>query len=131
MHVVVDVRHDIPKIMFVLLPLFALYVSWFYSRKTYYYVNHAIFTVHYHCFIFLLFLVFMGLGKLIPGEWSEVILTLLSLILAFVYLVIALHGMYRQSFWLCLGKAVAISLLYFITISLANMLLGAYAFLTI
>jgi hypothetical protein len=131
MHVVVDVRHDIPKIMFVLLPLFALYVSWFYSRKQYYYVNHAIFTVHYHCFIFLLFLLFMGIGKLIPGEWSEVILTLLSLLLAFVYLVAALHGMYRQSFWLSLGKAMAISLLYFITISLANMLLGAYAFLTI
>jgi hypothetical protein len=130
MHVEVDVSHDIPKIMFVLLPLFALYVSWFYSRKQYYYVNHAIFTVHYHCFIFLLFLVLMGLDKLIPGDWAGIILTMLSPILAFIYLVAALHGMYRQSFWLCLGKAMVISLLYFITISLANMLLGIYAFLT-
>ena len=131
MHVEVDVSHDIPKIMFVLLPLFALYVGWFYSRKQYYYVNHAIFTVHYHCFIFLLFLVLMGLDKLIPGDWAGIILTLLSPILAFFYLVAALHGMYRQSFWLSLGKAMAISLLYFITISVANMLLGIYAFLSI
>jgi len=131
MHVEVDVHHDIPKIMFVLLPLFALYVSWFYSRKQYYYVNHAIFTVHYHCFIFLLFLVFMGIGKLISNDWTELILTSLALILAFIYLVAALHGMYRQSFWLCLGKAALIFLLYFITISVANMLLGVYAFLTI
>ena len=131
MHVEVDVSHDIPKIMFVLLPLLALYVGWFYSRKKYYYVNHAIFAVHYHCFVFLLFLVFLGLGKVIPGDWTELILMMLSLILAFIYLVVALHGMYRQSFWLSLGKAVAISLLYFITMSLANMLLGIYAFLTI
>ena len=131
MHVEVDVSHDIPKIMFVLLPLFAVYVGWFYSRKQYYYVNHVIFTVHYHCFIFLSFLVFMGLDKLIPGDWADIILTLLSLLLAFIYLVAALYGMYRQSFWLSLGKAMAISLLYFITISLANMLLGVYAFLTI
>jgi hypothetical protein len=131
MHVEVDVSHDIPKIMFVLLPLFALYVGWFYSRAQYYYVNHAIFTVHYHCFMFLLFLVFMGLDKLIPGDWAEVILTMLSLLLAFIYLVAALHGMYRQSFWLSLGKAMALSVLYFITISVANILLGIYAFLTI
>jgi hypothetical protein len=117
--------------MFVLLPLFALYVGWFYSRKQYYYVNHAIFTVHYHCFSFLLFLVFMGLDKLIPGDRTSLILGLLALVLAFIYLVAALHGMYRQSFWLSLGKAIVIFLLYFITISVANMLLGAYAFLTI
>jgi len=131
MHVEVDVHHDIPKIMFVVLPLFALYVGWFYSRKQYYYVNHAIFTVHYHCFIFLLFLVLLGLDKLIPGDWTSIILTTLSLILAFIYLVAALYGMYRQSFWLSLGKAIVLSVLYFITISLANMLLGVYAFLTI
>jgi Protein of unknown function (DUF3667) len=131
MHVEVDVSHDIPKIMFVLLPLFALYISWFYSRKQYYYVNHAIFTVHYHCFIFLLFLVFLGLGKLIPGDWAQVILSVLSMLLAFIYLVAALHGMYRQSFWLSLGKAMVFSLLYFITISVANILLGIYAFLSI
>jgi Protein of unknown function (DUF3667) len=130
-HVEVDVRHDIPKIMFVLLPLFALYVGWFYSRKEYYYVNHAIFTVHYHCFSFLLFLVFMGLDKLIPGDRTSLVLGLLALLLAFIYLVAALHGMYRQSFWFSLGKAIVIFLLYFITISVANMLLGAYAFLTI
>jgi hypothetical protein len=131
MHVEVDVHHDIPKIMFALLPLFALYVGWFYSRKQYYYVNHAIFTVHYHCFIFLLFLVFMRLDKLIPGDRASIILMIIALFLAFIYLVAALHGMYRQSFLVSLGKAMAISLLYFITISLANMLLGAYAFLTI
>jgi hypothetical protein len=129
MHVEVDVHHDIPKIMFLLLPLFALYVSWFYSRKTYFYVNHAIFTVHFHCFVFLLSLLLLLLDKLIPGDWTSIILGLLSFILVFVYLVAALHGMYRQSFWRSLLKGLGISLLYFITIVVANSLLMVIGFM--
>ncbi|HEY4112161.1 DUF3667 domain-containing protein [Puia sp.] len=130
-HIAIDISHDIPKLMFVLLPLFALYVGWFYSRKTYFYVNHAIFSVHYHSFVFLLFGFFLLPGKLIPGEWTEIIFAVLSLILAFVYLVAALHGMYRQSFWLTLFKGLGIALLYFVTLALASTLLmiGAYIWL--
>jgi hypothetical protein len=128
MHVEVDIHHDIPKIMFALLPLFALFVGWFYNRKQYFYVNHAIFSVHYHCFIFLLFLVLLLLDKVIPGDGSSIILALLAPISAFIYLVAALRGMYRQSFLLTLGKGIAIGLLYFLTICIANTLLMVIAF---
>jgi hypothetical protein len=130
-HIEVDISHDIPKLMFILLPLFALYVGWFYSREKYYFVNHAIFSVHYHSFVFLLFLVFHLLGKLIPGEWTEPILALVSLILSFVYLVAALHGMYGQSFWQGLFKGLGIAFLYILTLTIASTLLtvGAYVFL--
>jgi hypothetical protein len=129
MHIEVDIHHQLPKIMFVLLPLFALYVGWFYPRKGYYYVNHAIFSVHYHCFLFLMFLVLLLLDKLIPGDTASLILAALSPVPAFIYLVAALHGMYGQSFWLCLGKGLTISLLYFITLVVANTLLMIGAFL--
>jgi hypothetical protein len=131
MHIEVDVHHDIPKVMFVLLPLFALYVGWFYRKKGYYYVNHAIFSVHFHCFIFLLFLVLLLLDKLIPGDTASLILAGIAPIAALIYLVAALHGAYRQSFWLSLGKGLAISLLYFITIAVANMALMIAAFIGI
>lgn len=123
LHLEVDVRHDIPKIMFFLLPLFALYVGWFYSRKKYYYVNHAIFSVHFHSFAFLLFLFLMLLDLLIPGELTGMILAFIAVIFVFGYLVAALRGMYRQSFWLSLAKGIAISALYFITLALASTLL--------
>jgi len=119
----VDIRHDIPKIMFILLPLFALYVGWFYNRRKYYYVNHVIFSVHFHCFVFLLFLFFLLLNAIIPWEWTGVILTAIAPIVAFIYLVAALHGMYGQSFWVSLGKAVAISLIYFLTFAIISTLL--------
>jgi Protein of unknown function (DUF3667) len=128
-HIEVDVSHDIPKIMFFILPLFALYVSWFYSRKKYYYVNHAIFSVHFHCFIFILFLFLLLLAKIIPGEWAGLILVAIAPIPVLVYLVAALYGMYRQSFWLSLGKGLAISVLYLITLSLASTLLMIITFI--
>ena len=127
MHLEVDVRHDIPKIMFVLLPLFAVYVGWFYSRKKYYYVNHAIFSVHFHSFAFLFFLFLLLLNWLISNEWVGLILTAIAPIPLFVYLVAALHGMYGQSFWRTLGKGLAISILYAITFSLASTLLMVLA----
>ena len=131
LHIEVDISHEIPKLMFVLLPLFALYVGWFYSRKKYYYVNHAIFSVHYHSFVFLLLLFFSLLIKLIPGDWTPIVLGLLAMLLSFVYLVAALHGMYGQSFWLTLAKGIGITLLYIITLALSSTLLmiGAYIFL--
>lgn len=130
-HIEVDISHDIPKLMFILLPLFALYVGWFYSRKKYYYVNHAIFSVHYHSFIFLLFLVFLLLARLIPAIGFQIALALLSLILTFVYLVAALHGMYGQSVGRSLLKGMGIAFLYSLTLGTASTLLmiGAYILL--
>ncbi|HEX3935777.1 MAG TPA: DUF3667 domain-containing protein [Puia sp.] len=127
LHLEVDIRHDIPKVMFILLPLFAVYVGWFYDRKKYYYVNHAIFSVHYHSFVFLFFLFLLLLNWLIPGEWVGLILTALAPIPLLIYLVVALHGMYGQSFWRTLLKGLAIALLYSITFSLASTLLMVLA----
>ena len=128
-HLEEDVQHTIPKIMFVLLPVFALFVGWFYSRKKYFYVQHAIFSVHFHSFVFLLFLLFLLLSKIIPGDWTGLILAGISLLLVFVYLVTALHGMYGQSFWLSLFKAFVISLLYVLSIILAMGLVVVFSFL--
>jgi hypothetical protein len=130
-HIEVDISHDVPKLMFLLLPLFALYVGWFYSRKRYFYVNHAIFSVHFHSFVFLLMLFFILLSKLIPGDWIDIILGLSAIILAFIYLVAALHGMYGQSFWYGLLKGIGISLLYVLTLGIAStiLMIGAYVFL--
>jgi hypothetical protein len=120
LHLEVNVQHDIPKIMFVLLPLFALYVGWFYPRKKYYYVNHAIFSVHFHSFVFLFFLFLLLLSIVMPWHWAGIILAAISPLPIFVYLVAALRGMYGQSVGLSFLKAVAISLLYSITLSVAS-----------
>jgi hypothetical protein len=131
LHLEVNVQHDIPKIMFIVLPLFAIYVGWFYSRKKYYYVNHAIFSIHFHSFVFLLFLFLLFLNAVIPGERSGLILAVIAPVPVFIYLVAALRGMYRQSWGLSLLKGLSITLLYMITMSLASTLLMVGTFFLI
>jgi len=118
-HKEVDIRHDMPKVMFVLLPLFALYVGWFYSRKKYYYVQHAIFSVHFHCFYFLLFLVLLLVGKLIPGDWYEFLSPMVAVAAGYFYLVVALRNRFQQSWIMSFLKGTAIAALYVVTVMVA------------
>jgi hypothetical protein len=108
-HKEVDIRHDIPKVMFVLLPLFALYVGWLYSRKKYYYVQHAIFSVHFHCFYFLLFLVLLLVGILIRTDWYELLSPMVAVVAGYFYLVVALRNRFRQSWMTSFLKGTAIA----------------------
>lgn len=48
----------VPKLMFVLLPLYALLLKGLYFRSGRYYVEHFVFSLHVHAFLFLLFLLF-------------------------------------------------------------------------
>jgi hypothetical protein len=129
-HIEGDVRHTIPKLMFVLLPLFALYIGWFHSRKKYYYVQHAIFSIHFHSFVFLLLLVSILLTKLfaggLPGGFG---VAGLAMILVCTYLVVALRNAYQQAIGWALLKAIAVSLIYLLTIILALGVLEAMIFL--
>ena len=128
MHIEHNLQHSIPKIMFVLLPLFAWFVSWFYNRKKYYYVQHAIFTIHFHSFLFLLFMVVMLVTK--PMESYQAIMwtVFASYLLVYVYLVAALRGMYQQAVWLSALKGLAIGLLYLLAIMVTIMSMLAWAF---
>jgi hypothetical protein len=128
MHIEQNLQHSIPKIMFVLLPLFAWFVSWFYSRKKYYYVQHAIFTIHYHSFLFLLFMVVLLITKPITSPQAMMWIILGAYLLAYVYLVAALRGMYQQTVWLSALKGLTIGLLYLLAIMVTVMSMIAWAF---
>ncbi len=57
--------HSFPYILFVSLPLFALFLKLLYIRnKNYFFVDHGIFLIHLYIFTFILMLVFMGLEEL-------------------------------------------------------------------
>jgi Protein of unknown function (DUF3667) len=107
-------QHMIPKLMFFFLPLFALFLKLFYSKKKYFYTDHAIFSLHFHCAVFLLFLIFDLLGMAIPALGSYV--GLLEFLLAVVYLVIALRNVYEQSWLVSISKAIALSVIYSLVI---------------
>ncbi|WP_440132720.1 DUF3667 domain-containing protein [Chitinophaga sancti] len=99
-------QHNYPKMMFVLLPLFALYLKWFYQRrKKWFYADHAIFSLHFHTFFFIFYLFTTILDWLFNVDF----ISLAGLVVIFIYLMQALKRIYGgKSFW----KAFSLVLVY-------------------
>lgn len=56
--------HNIPKILFIIMPFFAFFLWIFHSKKRWYYFDHGIFTLHYFSFLLLIFLVLFIINKI-------------------------------------------------------------------
>lgn len=111
-------------LMFVLMPLAALLLKGVYFRQRRYYIGHLIFTIHVHCFAFLLFLVqqLLDLLPLLRGTkgWLTWLLPL--------YFVVALHTFYQQSWGKTLGKTLLLGLAYSFILMLSLMVVSVIGF---
>jgi len=106
--------HNIPKMMFVLLPLFALLMKWIYDKKKWLYADHAIFAIHLHSFAFIVGL----LGFILDLIFHTDTFVSIAWWLFFGYLTLALYNNYKQSLGKSLLKAVFLFVTYFIAIAL-------------
>ncbi len=91
--------HKMPTLFFISLPLFAFILHLLYIRhKKYYYVNHAIFSVHYYIFCFINLLFYFAADKLKAiTNWDVFSYTKTILMLAVLfYLYKAMRNYYRQ-----------------------------------
>ena len=120
------VNHNLPKIMFVLLPIFALLLKLLYIRRRVYFVDHAVFSLHFHAFAFILFLLAFLLTlifkKLSLGGWIVLILLL--------YLFFALRKVHKQSVMKTLTKIFLLLISYSVFIGIVLILLIVYAAMT-
>jgi hypothetical protein len=82
------------KILFYLLPIFALLLKLLYVRKDFYYSEHLVFSIYYYNFFYLAATLFL-LVKYIPvvGGWLDAVIVIWIII----YLPIAMKRMYLQS----------------------------------
>jgi hypothetical protein len=110
-------------VLFLLLPFFALLLKAAYFRSRTLYAAHAIFSLHEHTFVFLLFTLFRLLG-FIPhlGLWRGVLLVALP-----IHLVLALKRVYGQGWPLTLVKAAAIGMVH--SLATLAILLGTIFFI--
>ena len=102
--------------VFLLLPLFAIYLQLAYRRRTY--GEHFLFALHLHSFWFLMLLVLL----LPTPEWIRV---LLMGYLA-VYSAAALHAVYAASWWKTVLKGLGLSLAYLVSLFIATTLIGIW-----
>jgi Protein of unknown function (DUF3667) len=95
-----NVMHYTPQVLFLTLPFFALLLKILYvRRKKYYYVAHAIFTIHFYIFIYiqlLLINIFNKLSNIHYLSWLNIVVIILSVSIVY-YLYRAMRVFYEQS----------------------------------
>lgn len=102
----------IPIAMFLLLPLFALFLKIFYWKPATF-AHHLVFSFYFFTFIFASFCIILLINKVwqIPGGLQA--LVYLSFV---IYLMLALRNFYKSSLKGAFFKAIVISFLYLIII---------------
>jgi hypothetical protein len=80
--------NQIPKVLFVLLPFFALMLKLLYVRRRILYIEHFIFALHMHTLIFLLLIITVFLTR-----WYVFLAVGLAIL---VYLFLAMRHFYKQ-----------------------------------
>ncbi len=98
--------------MFFLLPVYALMLAVLYWRKKRYYIEHLIFGMHVHSFLFMIFTL-MLIASITPmgaaGQaWTQGILGLAVV----AYPIIALRRFYENGWFVTLVKAFVLGILY-------------------
>jgi Protein of unknown function (DUF3667). len=102
----------VPRVLFVLLPLFAVLLALFYrrQRKDFLFVDHLVFSLTMHTFAFVTLIGAAALAQVMSATW---VLNALLLVVA-VYFFLSLKRFYRQGWWKTSIKFASMSLVYFL-----------------
>ena len=119
------VAHNIPRMLFVLLPLIAMCLSLLYWRPRRFYVEHVLLLLHNHVFVFTGLIILTLLGP-VPGLGS--VLGVALPLYAFWYLYASMRRFYGQSRRRTLAKLLFVLLCYAVlgvVLLLATLLISA------
>jgi hypothetical protein len=121
------VVHNIPRAMFVFLPLLALAMKPLYWRPKRYYVEHLLFLVHNHALVFLVFTVGVLLDRIpVVGEHLGLV-TFAGWIYMIWYLFRGMRNYYGQGWWLTFAKYLQVGLSYISAAVTVLVLLAVYS----
>ena len=129
-NLLIDKVFDIlPATMFLLLPLVALIFKFWYLFAKRYYIEHLIFSLHNHAFLFvgltLILLANLGESLLTAHDYSAAATAMYWLIVIIsiwlpVYMLISLRVVYKQNWFMTLGKFVMIGISYMTLLGLVT-----------
>jgi len=131
---------NIPKMMFIFLPLIAAVLSVLYIRSGRYYVEHLLFVVHFHAFFFLAGVVVLLLERLseslagpVANGFAAVQQAVGAALVFYVpwYLLKAMRRVYAQGWWKTAPKFALLGLAYLFSLVFTGIGLLAYTALTL
>jgi hypothetical protein len=120
-----NMHKTIPKLVFILIPFFALLLKLMYFRRKIPYFNHIIFSLHFLSFVFLMFWI-NKFGSMITG-WTDLVL----LIILSGYLFFALFNIYRQKIFATIGKCLILFFGILITLAFFYIIAASISFMMI
>jgi len=121
--------HNVPRAMFIFLPLLAGAMMLMYWRPRHYYVEHLLLFLHNHAFVFLLLLL-VGLAAALLPPLSGWLSGAATLYIAW-YAYRSMRVLYGQGRVLTLGKLVVLSFFYLVSGSLMLALVSVYSVFTL
>jgi hypothetical protein len=103
---------QLPTVMFLLLPVFALLLKLVYVRRGWFYSEHLVFALHTHAFVFLVFAVAAVLVGFSGGApWASTAATVLAFGIP-VYVFVAQKRVYGQGWGKTAVKTLLLLFLY-------------------
>ncbi len=106
---------ELPRLMFVLLPVFALLLKAFFSKRLYF--EHLIFSVHLHSATYVILGLMLPLERVSADSWPALIAQVALFAYLIIYLIIALRRVYGTTRTGAAVRAVAILLGYMMAVS--------------
>ena len=113
------VRSNVPSMMLGCIPLFALILKLLYVRQGRYYVEHLVYALHVHTFVYtamvVITLVGLGAARLLPSALQILLVVALSTIAA-TQVFVSVRHVYQQSWVKTTVKFLAGGLIYFFVV---------------
>jgi hypothetical protein len=123
-------QHNLPRAMFLFLPLLAAGMKLLYWRPRHYYVEHLLLFLHNHAFVFLVAMLAWAAGALLPAAVGPALRgAVVIYVLWYVYR--SLRVVYGQGRVLTLAKLLPLSLFYLVSSALMLALNAVYSALTL
>ena len=120
-----SINHNFPKMMFLLLPLFALILKVTFWRSKKFYVEHLIYSFHLHSFVFLFLVIIMLIQLVIPASLHAVSvwIGMAAALVIIWYIYRSLRVIYQRSRFRTIVKMIGMSLVYLVAFAFTMVLL--------
>ena len=108
--------NELPKLMFVLLPVFALLIKALFWRRLYF--DHLIFSVHLHSAAYVILALMLPLEQSAGEHWIPLLLQLIVVGYFLSYIVISIRRVYGASWLMSSAKSLAVLVGYMMIVSI-------------
>jgi hypothetical protein len=120
-------KEQFSKVLFYLLPFFALLLKLLYLRRGYYYSEHLVFSIYYYNFFYLAGTLQLLVNQLSWLSWISGFIVVWIML----YLLFAMKRMYKQSWGKTILKYLIFGLLFMFLVAIAFFIAAVVVFLTI